>query len=250
MEKIRVIIVEDEFVIAEDISEYLKSEGYDVLSVFNNAEDALAFALENPTDILLVDIKLSGKMEGIDLVKAIRQEMSIPVIYITANSDKSTYERAKETRPQAFLIKPFSYPNLLSTIDLALYNFSEGHIAEDISREIKTDLDEEHLLLNQHLFVRSNGRFRKLNPDDLLFIEASGSYVHLQAQNARYTLSQNLTTFHKKNPLKNLVRVHRSYLINLNKVDSFEDAFVFIQNHKIPLGDHYKIDFLKKIHCL
>src|SRR5690242_13089877 len=104
MDKIRVVIVEDEFPIAEDIKLRLEKDGYEVLSVFDSAESALPYILQNNPDILLADIKLLGKTDGINMVEQVQQKMKLPVIYITANSDKVTYDRARKTNPHAFLV--------------------------------------------------------------------------------------------------------------------------------------------------
>jgi DNA-binding LytR/AlgR family response regulator len=251
MDKISVVIVEDEFAIAEDIRSRLEHGGYRVRAVFDRGETALAYLLKEVPDILLVDIHLAGAMDGVDLVGQVNEAIQIPVIYITANSDSATYERARQTRPHSFLVKPFSSANLLASVDLALLNFSNEKIVESIERPLAQESGmEAQFLVNQCLFIRTQGKYKKVSCDDLLFIEAAGSYVHIQTKIERYTLSHNLTHFQKRTPLPNLIRIHRSYIVNLTKIDSFEESYVFIQNHKLPLSDNYKSDFLAKIHCL
>jgi len=252
MNKIRVVIVEDEFPIAEDIRLRLEQSDYEVLSVFDRAETALPFILKSNPDILLADIKLLGKTDGISMVEELQQQVKLPVIYITANSDKATYDRAKKTNPHAFLVKPFSTINLLAAIDLALYNFSMGQSPQDISRNTVgiNELTDEQFLVNQCLFIRTNGKHKKILSENILYVEASGSYIHLQTVTERFTLSQNLSQFQKKSPLAGFVRIHRSYIVNINKVDSFEESYVFIQNNKLPMSDLYKKEFLSRIHCL
>lgn len=250
MDKIRVIIVEDEFVIAEDIRACLSGNGYDVVAVFDKGETALPAILRDTPDVLLVDIRLLGKMDGIELVQSVMNKIRLPVIYITANSDMVTYTRAKDTIPHAFLIKPFIPEHLLTSVDLALHNFNAGKIAASIARPSADVPREESVFIQQNIFVRVNGRFRKLSAHDLLYIEASGSYVHLQTHGDRYTLAQNLAQFQRKTPLPYLVRIHRSYIINIEKVESFDDSFVFLGSHKLPFGEQYRSDFLRKVHLL
>lgn len=249
MNKVRLIILEDEFVIAEDIRFALTDYGYEVAKIFDNAEEAESFILKNPPDLLLADIQLAGPMTGIQLVERIKRDLSLPVIYITANSDADTYFKAKETRPNAFLIKPFTSVNLLASIDLALFNFSNEIVPVKIEKP-SVGKDQYDALIHQCLFIKVNGKHRKICPDDILFVEAAGSYVHIQATNERFTLTQNLSNFLKRNPIENILRVHRSYLINLMKVDAFEDSFIFLGTHKIPLSDSYKDEFMARIHCL
>jgi DNA-binding LytR/AlgR family response regulator len=249
MTKIKVLIVEDEFVIAEHLRGQLVDEGYDVLRVFDRAEEAEEFLKSEVPDILLVDVRLKGRMTGIDLVREFRKQHTLPVIYITANSDETTYERARETQPQAFLVKPFTPSNLAAAVDLALYNYSISNDSSATERPMHAETIVPYLV-NGNLFVRTNGRHKKIVCDDILFVEASGSYVHLHTPAERYTLSQNLTHFQRKSPMACMVRVHRSYIVNLNHVESFEESFVFVANHKIPLSDNYRAEFLSRVHCL
>lgn len=250
MERIKIVIVEDEFVIAEDISTRLAHNGYEVLAVFDQAETALRFILEKRPDLIVVDIRLNGPMDGIEMVELIQKEFRIPVIYITANSDAATYERARRTHPHAFLIKPFTPANLLAVVDLALYNFSSEQSPESIQRKIEPVDSDAPFLLNQSLFIRTSGKHKKICPNDILFVEAAGSYVNIQTVQERFTLTQNLSNFLKKNPIENILRVHRSYLVNLTKVDSFDESFLFIGVHKLPISESYKEEFMAKIHCL
>jgi DNA-binding LytR/AlgR family response regulator len=249
-EKIKIVIIEDEFVIAEDIRTQLDEAGYEVMSMFDTAEAALPFIINTTPDIILVDINLQGKMDGIQMVEQIQREVNLPIAFITANSDAATYDRARKTHPHAFLVKPFTTSNLLAAVDLALYHFSMESTPTVIERVVDKAHPDDQFIVNQCLFVRANGKHKKICNNDLLFIEAAGSYVHIQTRTERHTLSQNLTHFQKKTPLPNLVRIHRSYIVNVDHVDSFEDSYVFIQNHKLPLSENFKSDFLGRIHCL
>lgn len=249
MEKVRVIILEDEFEIGEDIRMSLERDDYHVLSVYDRAEIALPQILDQIPDILLVDIKLAGSMNGIELVQIVLREMLIPIIYITANSDRSTYELAKATRPHAFLIKPFTSQNLIASIDIALNNFSMNMKVEKIERAVSTS-PWQPVVIHQCMFIRTNGMFRKINCCDILFAEASGSYVHIQTTDQRYTLSQNLAQFQRKTPMPFLIKIHRSFLVNVNQVDSFEESFIFIRNYKLPLSESHRSEFLKHIRCI
>jgi DNA-binding LytR/AlgR family response regulator len=250
MEKIRTVVVEDEFVIAEDIQSRLGLAGYEVIGAFDRAEAALPFIVQNKPDIILVDIQLAGIQDGIHLVEEVRKNFSLPVIYITANSDIVTYERAKNTRPHAFLVKPFTPANLLAAIDLALYHFSNQTSPDQIERAEAKGHEVHPFAINNCLFIRTNGKYKKVSCEDMLFVEAAGSYVHIQTKNERFTLSQNLSHFQKSAPLPNLARIHRSYMINIDRVDSFEESFVYIKDHKLPLSENYRAEFLSKVRCL
>lgn len=250
MEKIKVFIIEDEFVIAEDIQTHLELSGYEVLGAFDRAENALPVILQNTPDILLVDIQLAGIMDGISLVQEVQSKRSLPIIYITANSDAVTYDRAKNTRPHAFLVKPFSSANLVSAVDLALHHFSLQTSPEMIERPMVKEYATQPFEVNGCLFIRTNGKYKKVCCSDMLFIEAAGSYVHVQTKHERFTLAHNLSHFQKKTSLPHLMRIHRSYVVNINQVDSFEDSFVYVNNHKLPLSENFKEEFMTRVRCL
>ena len=247
---IKILILEDEFAIAEDIAAILTDAGYDVTGRFETAEDALLYTMSHEPDIVLVDIRLTGAHDGIYFVQELQKRSPVPTLYITANSDRATYERARATMPHAFLVKPFTKLNLLAAVDLALYHFSNSSSPQSIERSTAQELDVAPFIRNQFLFVRTNGKFKKINILELLFIEASGSYVHLQTLSERFTLSYNLSHFQRKNPLPDLTRIHRSYVVNLLHVDSFDESSVCVKNHKLPLGDNYKSEFMEKVRLL
>lgn len=249
MNRIKLVILEDEFVVAEDIKSQLTENGYEVMRIFDNAEEAEQYILENPPDFILADIQLSGAMTGIELVGRIKLSLALPVIYITANSYSQTYQKAKATNPNAFLVKPFTPVNLLASIDLALYNFSKEKTPPQIEKPNEVSMDFE-TLIHRCLFVKSKGKHKKICPNDILFVEAAGSYVNIQTLEERFTLTLNLGNFLKRNPIENILRVHRSYLVNMTKIDSFDESYLFIGGHKLPISESYKEEFMSRIHCL
>lgn len=119
-EKKRVLIIEDEFIIALYIEKVLEKKGYDVVGVFDTGEGVLEKIEELTPDVLLVDIMLEGEMTGIETVHKINEIIEVCVIYLTSNSNKSIREEAKKTYPMAFLKKPLDEELLTNTIDFSL----------------------------------------------------------------------------------------------------------------------------------
>jgi PAS domain S-box-containing protein len=125
----RILVVEDERITAEDIKDGLKSLGYEVPAVVHSGEEAVRKARELQPDLILMDIKLEGKMDGIEAAGEIKKHFDIPVIYLTAYSDEGTVKRAKQTEPSGYIIKepsgivhkPFKESELHSIIELTLY---------------------------------------------------------------------------------------------------------------------------------
>ena len=120
MNNIKILIVEDEIIVAEDIKENLEELGYTITAIADSAKQALReIALTRP-DLVLMDICLKGKMDGIQASAKIWDEFKVPVIYLTANSDISTIQRAKDTAPFGYITKPFNERELHTTIEIAL----------------------------------------------------------------------------------------------------------------------------------
>jgi DNA-binding NarL/FixJ family response regulator len=122
MKKIKVGIVEDEMIIAETISLALKKLGYLPTKPAYSYESAISMLEEEEPEIVLLDINLNDELDGVDLAHYINANYSLPIIFLTANSDRNTIERSKQTRPNAFLVKPFSSEDLLTSIEIALFN--------------------------------------------------------------------------------------------------------------------------------
>lgn len=126
-----ILIVEDETIVAEDLARKLRRLGYAVAGTTELGEEALTLARELRPHLVLMDIRLAGEMDGVEAGQRIRQEYDVPVIYLTASSDRSTIERAKVTEPFGFILKPFEDRELESHIEMALYK----HQAERQLRE-------------------------------------------------------------------------------------------------------------------
>ncbi|MEQ8468571.1 ATP-binding protein [Coleofasciculus sp. E1-EBD-02] len=121
MVKAKILVVEDERVVALSIQNRLESLGYTVTANVISAEAAIAGIPQNPPDLVLMDIRLKGKIDGIEAAAQMRQQFQLPVVYLTAYNDEETLERAKFTEPYGYLLKPFESKDLSTTIEVALY---------------------------------------------------------------------------------------------------------------------------------
>ncbi len=121
MPKIRILVVEDESLVARDIQNMLRSLGYEVTGVVASGEQAIQKASASAPDLVLMDIVLKGEIDGITAAEKLWEEYGIPVIYLTAYADDTTFERAKLTKPFGYLLKPFEERELQTTIEMALY---------------------------------------------------------------------------------------------------------------------------------
>lgn len=121
MEQARILVVEDEGVVAIDIEEGLRSQGYDVVGVCQTGEDAMAEADKKRPNLVLMDIRLKGEIDGITAAQYVKENLKIPVVFLTAYADEATLSRAKIADPYGYILKPFEEVELRAAIELALH---------------------------------------------------------------------------------------------------------------------------------
>ena len=131
--QIRILVVEDEPLIAEDIRDILEAIDFTVSGVAYNSEAALAELSHNPPDMVLLDVNLGSELDGIEIASLINKQYGIPFVYITSYADRATLERAKHTQPMGYIVKPFDEKDLFSTLEIALYNFSQKRSGRGLS---------------------------------------------------------------------------------------------------------------------
>src|SRR5439155_18195359 len=151
MDKARILVVEDEDLLAEDIQERLKNLGYEVTAVAHSGEEALASVASTQPDLVLMDIRLKGNMDGIDAARVIRERFNLPVVYLTGEAGGATLERAKATEPLGYLLKPIDEKRLYSTVEIALYKHKMDQRLRRIERWFATTLKSEHQRARQAL---------------------------------------------------------------------------------------------------
>lgn len=154
MEK-RVIIVEDEPLVAEEIAMHVRSMGYKISGIAYDSSRALDLLARKEADIVLLDVNISGEMDGISLAEIINRQYQIPFLFITSYSDEDTLNRAKKTLPFGYILKPFSKNDLLTALEMALFRHmkqSKKYIRdlEEINQKIHTPLtSKEYELLHE-----------------------------------------------------------------------------------------------------
>lgn len=180
----KVLVVEDESIVAMEIASYVKGLGYEVVKVVSNGDDAYKAAIELSPDAILMDVHIKGDEDGISVAKRIREERKIAVIYITAFNDDQSIERAIETEPAAYLTKPFNRKELAAALKIATKYFSvtkepiepqEGYLR--ISQEFSVDLEK------RQLFCCNESVHLTRKEQELLFLllEAKGQMVDTYA---------------------------------------------------------------------
>lgn len=124
MSDVRVLIVEDEPLIAENISMYLNNNDFSVSGIAYDDDEAFNELKNNPPDAVLLDVNLESSRDGIDIAEYINNNNRIPFVFLTSYSDKTIVDRAKKTNPAGYIVKPFNEQTLFTTLEIALANFA------------------------------------------------------------------------------------------------------------------------------
>jgi DNA-binding LytR/AlgR family response regulator len=248
MSKINILVVEDESIVSKDIQHSLNKLGYNVVGAASTGEKALELARSERPDIVLMDIMLKGQMNGIDTAEIIRSEMAIPVVFLTAYADESTLSKAKVTEPYGYIIKPFKEIDLHTSIEMAIYKHSkEQEIIRE--RDLLYSIVESKDSSADFIFVKSNSKLVKLKTEEIFFIEALKDYVVIHTDDTRYTIHSTMKEIENKMGTADFIRVHRSFIVRLDKIASIEFPNLTLENDKkvIPIGGSYRDDLNNRI---
>src|SRR4028118_1510213 len=157
MRPLKIGIVEDDLIIAEAISEMLTESGYRVTEPATRYSEAIAMIEEEEPDLLLLDVNIMGKMDGVEVARTVKTSFGLPFIFLTANTDFDTIERAKEVKPAAFLAKPITKAQLYAAIEIALASFT---VAAPATPTVQASA-------RPPLFVRDGHSYRKVAEEEI-----------------------------------------------------------------------------------
>jgi PAS domain S-box-containing protein len=374
MATLKIMIVEDEIIVAKDIQRILRKLGYDAFDPFSNGKKALDAIEKLTPDLILLDINLkSSEMDGIHVAEQIHQHYQIPFIFLTAFSDRNTLDRAKQTEPYGYIIKPFEEDDIRTAIEIAYYKYTKDlemqnkgnrfaaaldsldvaviitdanekvifmnkmaetltgclkqeALGKDISVAMKNSPAEtksafktlaksvvgdtsakdadaqiqvsngagenrvavntfpilsvnnkingcafvmsspdrpapvqetadkslfsflENIYANNSFFVKKDSRFVRVNFQDILWIEALDNYVIIKtASKEQYILHSSMKDIEAKLPPLNFARVHRSYILQLEKINALEENACIIEGNRIPIGKSYKDNLMSRL---
>lgn len=231
-------------IIAANLSLQLTKLGYEVTGIESRGEEAVHHALVNSPDIVLMDVNLKGDLDGIETVNIIRQRSDVGVVYLTANNDEATFGRAKATQPQAFISKPFHKLNLQRTIAL---------VAEQLVESSEPELprsSNSFEVMDDRIFVRHGGKMVKILLDHILYVEADRNYCNIVTENGDYLVVSTLKSIENRLRNGNFIRVHRSFLVNISKLDSLAESHLEIRRKTIPVSRSYKESLMGRLQTI
>lgn len=243
--KTKILIVEDEMIIAANISLQLTALGYEVIGIISRGEEALIHIEQQQPDILLLDITLKGNMDGIEMAQIMQKTFDIPIIYLTANADELNFNRAKATHPYAFISKPFKKLDLERAIELTI-NRVKTEKEEGTSSIEKTS----PFILSDSIFVRHLEKMVRVDIKDILYIEAERNYCRIYSKIKEYLLVMTLKDLDEKLPQKHFIRVHRSFIVNLSQIDEVATSHIVIAKKAIPVSRSLKEELLNRLQTI
>ena len=228
-------IIVDDNKIARTTMKQLVSQVKDMLLVGEcaNAMDTYNLLQEQPVDIILLDIEMPG-MTGLELTKNLGNKK--PIIIFTT-SKKEYAAEAFELNVADYIVKPVTPARFIQAIDKA------REILQSNTEEVKMDDDE-------FIFIRDSNIVRRLKLDDILFAEAMGDYVKLLTSQKFFAIHTTLKAVEERLPANKFIRVHRSYIVAITKIDTIQDGALVINGKPVPVADAYRAALNKRMNIL
>ena len=229
------ILIVDDNKIARTTMKHLASQVKDLELVGEcaNAIDAHNLLREQPVDLILLDIEMPG-MTGLELTKNLGSKK--PIIIFTT-SKKEYAAEAFELNVADYIVKPVTPARFIQAIDKA------REIVQSNTEEVKMDI-------NEFIFIRDSNIVRRLKLDDILFAEAMGDYVKLYTPQKFFAIHTTLKAVEERLPASKFIRVHRSYIVAITKIDTILDGSLIINSKPVPVADAYRAALNKRMNIL
>lgn len=239
MDKIKILVVEDEVIIADDLCDTLEDLGYFTFEPVTTYTEAVAQIEVEKPDIAILDIELGGRKSGIDLAQKIRKSYNFPFIFLTSNTDTITVEKAKKVNPPAYLAKPFTKENIYTSIEIALSNHQKNEQPNKFT-----------CIAKEALFIKEKKAYKKIKFCDIQYLKSDHVYTEIKLNNSSIKIVRiGLNTI--INQLgSQFIRVHRSYIVNFDYLTEIDTSSLKISTDIIPIGLKYKDDLLENLNLI
>ncbi|MEL6987253.1 MAG: response regulator transcription factor [Bacteroidota bacterium] len=231
--EINILVVEEQPIIADELIFSLEEMGYNQIDIVYSGSEALSQLEQKKYDLALLDINLKGQIDGITIARKLYELNHTPYIFLAAQSDRNALDTFKKLYPSACLCKPLDENDLRVNIEITLSNF------------------HYRLQKNKHyaqsVYVKDRLKFSKLFVENILFFEGANNYTVIHTPEKNFVLSQHLKKVATSFDPKIFVRIHKSSIVNMCKIEEIQDAQVTIGNHRLPIGRTYRDNFMSKL---
>lgn len=241
MAELKIGIVEDELVIARTIVGTLEELGYAHCGPAISYTEAFEMLDTDKPDLILLDIQLAGRKDGFDVAERLNETYKVPFIFLTANSDFETIDRAKKVKPHAYIVKPFTKEELYAAIEIAFHNFTATHSGAKAERAASPNL-------KNFIFVKDGYVFRKIFFDELFYLESEANYVllHLSSQK-KVMVRSTINDFMEQLEPGRFVRIHRRFAVNTHFIEDIFPNELSANGEKLPIGKSYREELLRAL---
>ncbi len=225
------VIIEDLAVAAEYLKKCCEKSGVlDVKGHFTNVNDAAVFLNENMVDLLFLDVEMPGE-SGFTLLDQIPFS---PKVILTTSKEDYAYN-AFEYNVTDFLKKPFTYQRFLQAV------IKVSALLEPVRQPESGD---------DHIFIKTEGKLVRLNNDDVLFIESMGDYVRFVTNDKKYVVHNTIKNLGEKMNRQAFMKIHRSYIVNIQKVDNIRENGLFINGTELPISKAHRAEVIQRINII
>lgn len=228
----RIVLVEDEVLIADGLQLQLEELGYDVCAHAMDYDEALEMVEQHQPDLVILDINLEAEKSGIDVGQHILENYQIPFVYLTSQLDAATLHSAKDTLPAGYLTKPYYLENLYATIEVALHNYEQNKGSKEDKR----------------VFLKTGKLNESVNMSDILYIKVDHVYIEVVLESRTLLVRMSLREIMELLPQDEFLQVHRSYLVNIAHVISFGMGQVYLTgNSEVPVSRKHQKELLNTL---
>lgn len=221
------MIVDDESIAHDIIKKYCSMlPNLEFVQDCYDAIEALQYLNRHPVDLIFLDLNMP-KLKGFDFLKTLPNP---PKVIVTTAYKEFALE-GYELNIVDYLLKPFSFERFLKAVNKAGFTAQKGTaVGQEADKSEPT----------QPVFLRVNNSYVRVNPDDVLFVEASGNYIKIVLREEEISLRGTLSSLSEHLPVDGLLQVHRSFMVAPKNIKSIEGNQIFLGNHKVPIGKSYK----------
>ena len=221
----KILIVEDEPLVIDDLEEILTDLGYEVVGTAESFEEVRQLVEQGVDfDIVLQDVQIVGDYDGIETAAYIQKNTSAQIVFLTSFSDDVTIKRIRAAQPAGYIVKPYKKEDLKTT--LALIQVPD----------FNTTTEEN----SSSVLIKDGMEYIKINLDEILFLEAADNYCKVHTAKKKFLLSLTLKATLEKLPAGNILRCHRSFAINTDKIDRVGPTYVIIGDQEVPFNEGFK----------
>lgn len=247
MDNINVLIIEDTVAESDALVKVLAENNYNIVGIARTYQDALTMFYQNTIDIVVIDVFLDGKPDGITFAETINIVPNgvKPFVFLTSSKDRQIFERAKLTRPFSFLMKPFNELEILYALEMAIEKFYE-------QTNVFHSEDQDTIVSHDSLFIKKNKSLKKVRIEDIVYIEVEDRYCNIITDAEKFVILISLTKIIQLLDAAKFCQTHRNYIVNISKIEEIivNDNLVILKgHHKVTLSDKYK-DFVKNFRIL